>query len=59
MSGLLPLLPPTALDYFAALVAEDASLPLLEAAVAIAQHDFPRLDVQSTLAEIDTLAARL
>ena len=59
MSGLLPLLPPTALDYFATLVAEDASLPLLEAAVAIAQHDFPRLDVQATLAEVDTLAARL
>jgi len=59
MSGLLPLLPPTALDYFAALVAEDASLPLLETAVAIAQHDYPRLDVQETLAEIDTLAAKL
>jgi regulator of sirC expression with transglutaminase-like and TPR domain len=59
MSGLLPLLPPTALDYFAALVAEDAGLPLLEAAIAIAQHDYPRLDVQATLAEIDALAARL
>ncbi len=59
MSGLLPLLPPTALDYFAALVAEDASLPLLETAVAIAQNAYPRLDVQATLAEIDTLAARL
>jgi len=59
MSGLLPLLPPTALDYFASLVAEDASLPLLETAVAIAQHDYPRLDVQATLAEIDTLAAKL
>ncbi len=59
MSGLLPLLPPTALDYFAALVAEDAGLPLLETAIAIAQHDYPRLDVQGTLAEIDTLAARL
>jgi len=59
MPGLLPLLPPTALDYFASLVAEDASLPLLEAAIAIAQHDHPRLDVQSTLAEIDALAARL
>ena len=59
MSGLLPLLPPTALDYFASLVAEDDGLPLLEAAVAIAQHDYPRLDVQATLAEIDTLAARL
>jgi regulator of sirC expression with transglutaminase-like and TPR domain len=59
MSGILPLLPPTALDYFASLVADDASLPVLEAAVAVAQHDYPRLDVQSTLAEIDTLAARL
>ena len=59
MSGILPLLPPTALDYFASLVADDASLPLLEAAVAVAQHDYPRLDVQSTLAEVDTLAARL
>jgi regulator of sirC expression with transglutaminase-like and TPR domain len=59
MSGILPLLPPTALDYFATLVAEDASLPLLEAAVAVAQHDYPRLDVQATLAEVDTLAARL
>ena len=59
MSGLLPLLPPTALDYFASLVAEDASLPLLETAIAIAQHDYPRLDVQATLAEIDTLAAKL
>ena len=59
MSGLLPLLPPTALDYFASLVAEDESLPLLEAAIAVAQHDFPRLDTQATLAEIDTLAARL
>jgi len=59
MSGILPLLPPTALDYFASLVADDASLPLLEAAVAVAQNDYPRLDVQTTLAEVDTLAARL
>jgi regulator of sirC expression with transglutaminase-like and TPR domain len=59
MSGLLPLLPPTALDYFASLVAEDASLPLLEAAIAVAQHDYPRLDTQSTLAEVDALAVRL
>ena len=59
MSGILPLLPPTALDYFASLVADDASLPLLETAVAVAQHDYPRLDVQATLAEIDTLAAKL
>ena len=59
MSGLLPLLPPTALDYFTSLVADDASLPLLETAIAIAQHEYPGLDTQSTLAEIDALALRL
>jgi regulator of sirC expression with transglutaminase-like and TPR domain len=59
MPALLPLLPPTALDYFASLVAEDEGLPLLEAAIAVAQHDFPRLDTQATLAAIDALAARL
>jgi regulator of sirC expression with transglutaminase-like and TPR domain len=59
MPGLLPLLPPTALDYFTSLVADDESLPLLEAAIAIAQHEYPTLDTQSTLAEIDALAARL
>jgi regulator of sirC expression with transglutaminase-like and TPR domain len=59
MPGLLPPLPPTALDYFTSLVADDESLPLLEAAIAIAQHEYPTLDTQSTLAEIDALAARL
>jgi regulator of sirC expression with transglutaminase-like and TPR domain len=50
---------PTALEYFASLVAEDASLPLVEAAVAIAQDEFPQLDTQAVLAEIDGMAARL
>ena len=50
---------PTALDYFATLVADDASLPLLEAAVALAQDDDATLDVQGVLAQIDTLAERL
>ncbi len=50
---------PTPLEYFATLVADDASLSLVEAAVAIAQDDFPQLDTQSVLAEIDALAARL
>jgi len=50
---------PSALDYFAALVADDASLSLIEAAVSIAQDDFPTLDTQSVLSEIDALAARL
>ena len=51
--------PPTALEYFATLVAEDASLSLTEAAAAIAQDEFPQLDTQTVLAEIDALAARL
>jgi regulator of sirC expression with transglutaminase-like and TPR domain len=50
---------PSALDYFAALVADDASLSLIEAAVAIAQDDFPDLDMQAVLSEIDALADRL
>lgn len=50
---------PTALEYFQALVAEDASLPLLEAAISIAQDEFPLLDVQAVLAEVDALGAKL
>jgi regulator of sirC expression with transglutaminase-like and TPR domain len=59
MPGPLQFETPTALEYFAALVADDASLSLVEAAVSLAQDDFPRLDTQSVLAEIDSLAARL
>jgi regulator of sirC expression with transglutaminase-like and TPR domain len=47
------------LEYFASLVAEDEGLPLLEAAVSIAQDEYPDLDVQAVLAEVDALAARL
>lgn len=50
---------PTPLDYFAALVADDDSLPLTEAAVAIAQADEPALDTLAVLAEIDRLGAKL
>jgi regulator of sirC expression with transglutaminase-like and TPR domain len=59
MPGPLTFETPTALEYFASLVAEDASLSLVEAAVSIAQDDFPQLDTQAVLAEIDALAARL
>jgi regulator of sirC expression with transglutaminase-like and TPR domain len=59
MAAPLQFEPPTALEYFATLVAEDASLSLTEAAAAIAQDDFPQLDTQTVLAEIDTLAAKL
>lgn len=59
MAGHLHFEAPSALDYFAALVAEDAGLPVLEAAVAIAQDDDPGLDVQAVLAQVDELGARL
>ena len=50
---------PTALEYFAALVADDASLSVLEAAVAVAQDEDPGLDPQAVLDEVDALAAQL
>ncbi|HEX7438309.1 MAG TPA: tetratricopeptide repeat protein [Caldimonas sp.] len=59
MPGSLHFQTPTALEYFAALVADDASLPLIEAAASIAQDEYPRLDTQGVLAEIDGLAQRL
>jgi regulator of sirC expression with transglutaminase-like and TPR domain len=50
---------PTALQYFASLVAEDQSFALLEAAIAVAQDEYPRLDPQGVLAQVDALADRL
>jgi regulator of sirC expression with transglutaminase-like and TPR domain len=51
--------PPTPLSYFAALVADDDNLLLIEAAASIAQDEFPHVDTQGVLAEIDLLADRL
>lgn len=59
MSGTLRFDVPSALDYFALLVADDASLSLIEAAVSIAQDEHPQLDVQAVLADVDAHAARL
>jgi len=47
------------LDYFAALVQQDDSIPLFEAALAIAQDADPQLDLAATQAEVDILAATL
>jgi regulator of sirC expression with transglutaminase-like and TPR domain len=47
------------LDYFAALVKQDDSIPLFEAALAIAQDGDPQLDLAASQAELDILAARL
>lgn len=50
---------PTLLEYFASLVQSDAGFPLLEAAVSLAQDEYPTLDVQQVLGEVDQLLARL
>jgi len=50
---------PSAIDYFATLVADDEAFPLTEAAIAVAQAEYPALDVQGVLAELDLLAQRL
>jgi regulator of sirC expression with transglutaminase-like and TPR domain len=49
----------SSLDYFALLVAEDQRFPLLEAAASIGQDEYPELDLQNLLAEVDTLSVRL
>lgn len=47
------------LEYFAALVADEAQLPLTEAAASLAHVERPELDVESVLLDIDVLARRL
>lgn len=50
---------PSPLDYFSALVADDVHFPLLEAAASLAQDEYPDLDVQQVLGDVDQLQARL
>jgi regulator of sirC expression with transglutaminase-like and TPR domain len=50
---------PTALEYFAALVADDASFAVTEAAIAVAQDVYPQLAPQDVLSQIDAIAHRL
>lgn len=50
---------PTPLEYFAALVHADADFPLLEAAISLAQDEYPELSVQQVLGDVDQLLARL
>jgi len=59
MPGSLHFPAPTTLEYFASLVADDASLPLVEAAASVAQDAYPQLDTQGVLATIDAHAAKL
>jgi regulator of sirC expression with transglutaminase-like and TPR domain len=56
---LLKLTMPTPLEYFSSLVRSDDQFPLLEAAVSIAQDEYPDLDVQQVLGDVDQLLARL
>ena len=50
---------PTPLQYFTTLVRSDEHLPLLEAVASLAQDEYPELDVQQVLSDVDHLAARL
>lgn len=50
---------PTPLAYFSSLVQSDEQFPLLEAAACLAQDEYPELDVQRVLGDVDQLLARL
>lgn len=50
---------PTPLEFFASLVQDDSDFALLEAAICLAQDEYPEVDVQSVLEEVDQLQARL
>jgi regulator of sirC expression with transglutaminase-like and TPR domain len=56
---LLNLTAPTPLEYFSSLVQSDEHFPLLEAAASLAQDEYPDLDVQQILGDVDQLLARL
>jgi regulator of sirC expression with transglutaminase-like and TPR domain len=50
---------PSPLEYFASLVKSDEHFPLLESAISLAQDEYPELDVQQVLGDVDQLLARL
>lgn len=50
---------PTPLGYFASLVQTDANFALFEAAVSLGQDEYPELDVQAILGDVDRLLERL
>lgn len=51
--------PPSALDYFGSLVESDGEFALFEAAVSLGQDEYPDMDVQTVLGEVDQLLARV
>jgi regulator of sirC expression with transglutaminase-like and TPR domain len=50
---------PSPLEYFATLVRDDETFPLLEATAAVAMDEYPDGDVQQVLADVDQLLGRL
>jgi regulator of sirC expression with transglutaminase-like and TPR domain len=50
---------PTPLQYFAALVGDDEDIPLFEAATSLAHDEYPDLDVQQVMGDVDQLLARV
>ncbi len=50
---------PSPLQYFSSLVQSDEHFPLLETAISLAQDEYPDLDVQQVLGDVDQLLARL
>ena len=50
---------PTPLDYFGTLVQSDEGFALFEAAISLAQDEYPELDVQAVLGEVDQLLERI
>ncbi len=52
-------MPTKQLDYFKSLVADDEHFPLTEAAISVAHHAYPDLDVQEVLDELDEIANKI
>ncbi len=50
---------PTPLDYFGTLVRSDGDFALFEAAITLAQDEYPETDMQTVLGEVDQLLARV
>ncbi|WP_394788347.1 SirB1 family protein [Rhodoferax sp.] len=55
----IPFQAPTPLEYFASLVQSDEQFPLLEAVTSLAQDEYPELDMEQVLGDVDQLMARL
>ncbi len=50
---------PSPLSYFATLVQSDDAFPLLETAICLAHDEYPDLDAQQVMGEVDQMQARL